>query len=741
MRNNVVTLLALTSAYLFFCASAQAGSAIVLPGAHENGVNLQGLPISADSIISWEIENSDLVFGSYPKSSDNARTKAIGYMYNQKLEINGGWLENDIRNGAELKGINYEDFFLHFAEDTIIAEVDKTHGENTVLNQKAMIVGYTASDNHAGFWLYQKPPWNADVFENAQQGALYIYHSEMFDRLHFKFSQFAQGGHFSIDYPSAIDANGQVAQWKSFQIKSDKTFNMTKNRAVIWKVPSDWRRATTHDGSGVSYGGGAYFGSQFLRDGGRLYVVRIRWHGSSDDRPRLENVTLKNSFPIVNPSNAPDITTDGQPISRWRKISGFDNSADLDGNNYLSPSEYKKRNNKKATARFRWESRVIPFGRMWNQSSSWSLTNLVNPDYLHSVHGYYQSDWKKQGLSGAYNDDTSKLIGPNQFTVYSGGKIKELGLIVGSDEANRRYEDQFVTFLKKLSILGSNALIGLNISTANMYGRNGQSHLIEAGSIYLREHYLFPSTGFSGYAGIAKFWDNSALAYSGRSVIYQATTRYGRVQHFGNSQDNWQRDQYSALAIYYLNSHSGQSYFNQWNNSYIYGSGNTTEASFWKSGVPKNIAYRPSALLAIDLGTPTQEIPDGFEAIPLMLSTSTPEPADYTIVGDSSMDEVVHSDLPNDCVHLLPTYTYFLHKSERNVVDGGPEKMVLAREFSKGRVLYRTDFQGRNPDFYNIQKLSIALDVPMRPVDAYGNVGDYVNNIEIGGYEGLFLIY
>jgi hypothetical protein len=29
----------------------------------------------------------------------------------------------------------------------------------------------------------------------------------------------------------------------------------------------------------------------------------------------------------------------------------------------------------------------------------------------------------------------------------------------------------------------------------------------------------------------------------------------------------------------------------------------------------------------------------------------------------------------------------------------------------------------------------------MKPVDANGNIGEYVNEIEIGGYEGLFLLY
>ncbi|MCV6021468.1 hypothetical protein OFO93_33725, partial [Escherichia coli] len=85
--------------------------------------------------------------------------------------------------------------------------------------------------------------------------------------------------------------------------------------------------------------------------------------------------------------------------------------------------------------------------------------------------------------------------------------------------------------------------------------------------------------------------------------------------------------------MFYLNYHPERSYFNQWNNGYLYGSNNTTSDNFWKAGVPKNIAYQPSTLLAIDLGTPANQIPDGYQATPLMMSTSTPYSADYMVIG------------------------------------------------------------------------------------------------------------
>ena len=429
MKTYILWLLALIPSYLTASYSFAAGTAIVLPGLHQPAIDLDNSPMSERDVIDWEITNNDIVFGSYADKSDNERITAIGYMYNQKLELNSGWLENDLRNNAALNGVNFEDLFLHFSEDTVIAEVDKTHGENTLLNRKPMIVGYTANEDHAGFWLYQQPPWDADVFESFKQGgALYVYHAEQFDRLTLKFSQFASGGQFWLEYPTEVDVHGQVSQWSVLDLKKDKTLNMTKNQSVLWNLPSDWVRATTHDGSGASYGSGQYFGSTFVRDGGRLYVVRIRWQGdNADDRPHLNEVKLRNSFPVVKVTNAPEVTPGGSVISQWRKIRGFDVSADLNQDNYLSQSEYKNRTNKKATARFRWESRVVPFGRMWSQNSSWALTNVANPDYLSAVHAYYQQSWAEQGLNGAYNDDTNKLLGENQFYGHSGGTVQSLG--------------------------------------------------------------------------------------------------------------------------------------------------------------------------------------------------------------------------------------------------------------------------------------------------------------------------
>ena len=96
-----------------------------------------------------------------------------------------------------------------------------------------------------------------------------------------------------------------------------------------------------------------------------------------------------------------------------------------------------------------------------------------------------------------------------------------------------------------------------------------------------------------------------------------------------------------------------------------------------------------------------------------MLSTSTPIPADY-MVGNSTMTSVTCRS--SNGVYLVADLYLFSAPVERNIISDGPEEMVLAREFEKGRVVYRMTFW-RNPAFFSRSKLKIELDAPMRPVE------------------------
>ncbi|MCW0469478.1 hypothetical protein OH492_12235 [Vibrio chagasii] len=75
-----------------------------------------------------------------------------------------------------------------------------------------------------------------------------------------------------------MNAENHVTDWSRIEITEDGTKNMTQNQAVSWQVPSDWNyEQNTLIVVAKDYGGGQFFGSSFnVRDGGRLYVVRVR---------------------------------------------------------------------------------------------------------------------------------------------------------------------------------------------------------------------------------------------------------------------------------------------------------------------------------------------------------------------------------------------------------------------------------------------------------------------------------
>ncbi|MCZ8486513.1 hypothetical protein O9993_17710 [Vibrio lentus] len=136
---------------------------------------------------------------------------------------------------------------------------------------------------------------------------------------------------------------------------------------------------------------------------------------------------------------------------------------------------------------------------------------------------------------------------------------------------------------------------------------------------------------FSGYAGLSKFWNNYRWLKAKCDISKQLRV-LAEVGHFGNNEKLEQDRVLNSLfstSIY----HFKHSYFNQWNSSYVYMGATMQPKTTSGKVVPKNIAYEPTALLAaVDLGSPLVPIPQRFEAIPLMLSTSSPQPADYTIV-------------------------------------------------------------------------------------------------------------
>lgn len=742
-----------------------AKTAWVIPGNYSAPTSpdyLSQFPDS-ESVRQWELQHADLILGgdpgSLPANNNQPSPYVYGYMYNQKLEFNPGWLEMNLRQRAERAGDDYESLFLHFAEDTWLRVADPDDGALTPFGGFPYAVGWTVQPNHAGFLIYQTPPYDKPVWEHHQQGGgLYVYLFEPFDRLKLELSATASNGELVVEYPSLMDNYGQVLEWQSLEV-TDDTDNLSRSGEIRWTPPSDWQRAKTHDGSGRSYGGGPYLGKTLIRDGGRFYVVRLMWRNGDGSVPRLADIRLKDWMPYVSGmagqleagntagsdkglgssgASESDTQTSSQTAEAIRLVRGWDPDNDVNGDGYIDDEEFAGLINPYAQARFQYEARAVPLGSMWSSRSSWCRPNLFHPRLGQYLGEGYKQSWQSAGLSGAYNDDLYKLLA-TEFDVVSGGRLQEYDGVVNQAATENAYRQAFARVLTEIATK-TERFLGANISMLNAYGETSDiGDYLPAFSLFLREGYIRPSLGLSGWFGLNRAWDTFALAAADRWSILMAMVNHGsRVFRQGNEQLNWEMDIESALAQFYLLNVPGKTFFHIWNHRFNYGSGNTSASNYYQAGIPKNLAYQPGGLLSVDIGEPDPDFPAGQEALAYMARNSN---SDYNIVGYSNAGQLtdIRTQTYGQNIPVQPSNIFYLQRSGDEVVFGGPEEMILARKYTKGLILYRTDFFGHSADFQQSVSEQVLLPGLFRRVRYDGSLSEPLSSIVLRGYEGAIL--
>ena len=704
-------------------------TAWVIPGFQQTPTDpdtLATLP-SVDSVKDWEVSHADISFGGGFAELNTEMKATVGYMYNQSLGFNPAQREMSLRNRAEQNGIDYEDFMLHFSEDTVVEVKNTEHSITTPLYGVPTIMGYTRNATDSGVPLLSNSGLDAGVWDNtANDGALYVYLFEAFDRLNINLSTPASDGDLLVEYPSSVDAKGIASQWQALDI-NDGTNNLSQDGTVSWTPPSDWQRTATYDADSQS---GHYFANTMLVNGGAYNVVRLKWKNSSATPPRLEGVSLKRWLQPVNIG------------STHYTIPGWDPANDSNNDGYIDDAEFTSRSNTAASARFRYESRVIPLGSMWGRSSAFCRPNLANSTLRQYLADYYAQDWSVNNQAGAYNDDFFRQLGEDSFQIVSGGQLAEYAGRVQDEAVQKTYVEDFKSTLETIKETTGSEWISANISAENLFTESERLPFISSLDAVLREDYLTPSLGLSGYFGVNKAWDNFALAAADIKSVISMHHRNGRVSKLGNTEANWAKDSESGLALYYLMNLTDNTYFHAWNSTFQYGSDNTfeTPTNFWKAGVPKNYAYQPVGMLEVDIGQPESTIPMGKEAIKYMVRTQVPL-SDYTVIGDSTDSVLKHAEIGESGeVSVIPSNIYYLQRSESNVVADGPAEMVLARNYNKGLVLYRTSFIGGDADFMATTSEAIELPGTYQRVATDGTLGEPITRISLAGYEGAILI-
>ena len=628
------------------------------------------------------------------------------------------------------------------------------------------------------FHRYWAAPWNIQPWQYyAGGGMVYVMSFEKFDEIQLNLDSSKVPGTGSLvveyvsatylsDYSTANPTAKQPVSISTLQAKTwsrlavvDTTVNLTTSGAIRWKPPVDWQIAAYADGSGLSYGGGQFFGNGLLSQGGVAYAVRLRWKPSSASTstvsPTLNELKIRRFIRYSNPSGSLQI------------VPGWDAANDINQDGYVDDQEYANLQNPKATARMRHESRAYTIGQMWSQRSSGCRVNAWNEDLHRYIAKWNFKTWTEAGLQGAYNDDLLKMLGPSVFPITKGGKLAEApASTIGSGRVNdtmvsEAFQTQFTKILALIRTVTKSKWLSGNISGVNLFASASSAvrSFITVLDVFLREEYLTSSIGLTGYFGVQKMWDIFAYSAVGKVNVVQGMIRYGAVRLVNaTTPANWQRDLTSLLAQYYLINVPKYTTYQSWGNGYYYGSANTYGgANFYISGVPMNIAYQPTRMLKVDIGIPKTRVEDlaTFPGIAsgvakrefMAYQTRTSVPLnDYTVIGFANESRVVHPEVSTTgFLDTIPSMIYYLQRSAKDhpQIKHTPIDCVLAREYTKGLVLYRTDVYGNSLSF---MKSSVLVTLPKginyRRIRFDGSLDPIPVNgtVTLFGYEGAIFV-
>mmetsp|Transcript_33453 Transcript_33453/g.45825 ORF Transcript_33453/g.45825 Transcript_33453/m.45825 type:complete len:369 (+) Transcript_33453:1584-2690(+) len=243
---------------------------------------------------------------------------------------------------------------------------------------------------------------------------------------------------------------------------------------------------------------------------------------------------------------------------------------------------------------------------------------------------------------------------------------------------------------------------------------------------------------------------------SGKKTLIQGQLWDGAIKLIDSTKrSNWQRDIATILSVYYLINVPGSTSFQSWGNGYYYGSSNTYTYNYYKAGVPMNMAYQPTKMLQVDIGTPKTSISSLIpnprrEFMSYQTTTKVPQNG-YTVIGNTSSLRLYHPELSADgYLAVVPSYIYFLQRDpDHRSIPTTPTSCVLAREYTKGLVVYRTNIYGGGDTYggsVNFLKSNITVQLPVqagltfRRVFYNGSLSAPVTSVQLGGYEGAVFV-
>ena len=705
----------------FLCAEniyPSTSVAWVLPGFAEKPTDpllMQQYP-TVEAVETWEDGHADMVYGSDRKGPHSQKT--IGYMYPQSIAYDPGDFEFCLKRESERTDWEYENLFLHFSEDTVLKAPNAASiGSRTSLGGIPFEIGNINFKESLGQSLLtynglQSPSWGDGLERD-----IFIFSFERFSEINLRFNRDVTSERFVLEYLTHDVRIHTQPIWKPVD-ELVHEFRPKRRLKLQWDLPRDWYREKPIN---PNTGEQLTFYREDLKKNA-LFVARLRSATHDDILPHLQDARLAKWM----------IAKSDDELF----VPGWDPLNDLNKDGFVDQDEWVSRRNLNASARTKVESRVIPAGRMGNPKSSDGRTNLALLNNRKIISFCLAERLNDTNLLGAYNDDFDFMLGSNVFVVVSGGTVLEYeDDLINSARSQKSYHQDLNKLYEEISAYGFD-YTAANIAENNAYFTRIPS-TPEVNTL-LREFYLYPGIGLDGWGGILRKWDLFATSAEDKKSVVMTHHKKGKAQFFENSEENWLADKETGLAIYYLFNIPGKTFYATWNASWRYGSGNTQQhpSSYWKSGVPKNMAYLPVDLLNADIGSPKNTLINGFsEPTWIIDHPKTIRTSDYKTTSSSIVFEAKQKLVEKK---VIPANWFYIYSSEERVA-GVPTDAVLAREYSNGLILYRTSNESANESFYLKNKLRINLP------GCYERVASQIDNkvpsrtILIGGYEGVIL--
>lgn len=507
------------------------------------------------------------------------------------------------------------------------------------------------------------------------------------------------GGSYVVEYPTSKGSNEYATGWTTLSNVSDGSMGLTQNGTISWDLPANWEPAHLS-----------------LSFAPKLYWIRIRATASPSVSPVLREATVGG----VAVSNQ-HLYGDRYTI----RIPGWSSSNDTNGDGWIDDSEYANLQNPNCHARTRYQSRAARFG--WLNTTTFEI------------------NWGLQGLKEIVADYYYELAlaSPNATGLYSDSQTYG-----GCPYPTIEYPDPS----QRLWVRDWNRAFSHIRTTGKRVGGNTSAHLVyapkmddswHAGTGWFTKQYndFLNREGFlHGFNDANAWWNgiilDTELAFGdGLIQLFQSNFSSALASRLNATSNaiGWKRFQEHSVALYYLLQHPELGYLNI-SHGYSYGA-SVVDTPIGR--MPKPIAHQPTALLSVDIGVPTNAIPEGYQPVTLTYTPLWGSPT-YT-VGDTS-SAWVNSDVPYiGGKPLYPTYMFVLGQGINP--NTGRSYAVYARKFTRGLVVVK--MMGSSYDAADVSDASLtihALPGTYRRVNWDGTLGPPVTEIALRGMEGAILV-